>query len=1222
MILSDWFSLIPAFKLFKERVLKGRFYQLNNMYRKIFTIVLFCFLPLFLPAQTIFQNLRWQDGLSAKQVRALYKDSDGFLWIGTTNGLNRYDGAVIQQYKSGNGIKNPYINAIQPFNGDDTLLIGTRKGVLLFSKRTGRFSTDHRFDSLKEDVVASIQKDNRDRIWIGTRLGTSSKIYIYTSGKIFPVTALFPEAKILDKEDYALSAMVWDTARTGFWIAATKPFFIDFKTGGVYNKENNPLHLPILKSGNVHALAVDRHGNVWYGCDDDPSLNFWDWRKNTIQKYLELAGIVINDGCNRLFIDSKDRLWISTWLFSAFIKEPGKPIKKIPYSQNETYTIGYGHFRDVIEDEENNVWIGTINGVSKSQAQYPLLSIYQLPSFRFFLETGFAQANHISVDGDIIMASKEEGVVVYNMADGNYRRYIVPGLRRNRFMMSAKYKDTWWFAGENGLYSLKKGGASLERLNLGKGDLADKFVNFVFVDHKGKIWFHVMQDAIYRYDPETKKIDRYDGKDNSRGLFTYNNFQSFLQLRDNTIYFSMNGTGLLKFDYATERFSILPVFNPHEFYVSKLVEDQGGNIWAAPAGRGILKMNKKGAVIDSVDTSNGLFYDHISSIGIDARGAVWAASREGLMFFNPNTRAVTKVEIDLGKTLQDYWNNLTIANGKVYAVMLDHIVVIDPFRFAGMPVKKPPHLTSVKIFGEEKSDFENNGFLEVEPNQDYLTFQYASLSHRDIPSLQYSFQLEGIDKDWVNAGRGITASYTNLLPGTYIFKVRSTDENGKWMKDITVLNVLVKPHWWQSWWFYFVCFLTALVLLFLVYKNLQVRKQRRNIEKTIDYFANSVYGENSVNEICWDIARNCISQLRFEDCVVYLLDTEKNRLVQKAAYGPKNPKGHEIINPIEIEVGKGIVGTAASVGKPLIIGDTRKDDRYIVDDEVRRSEIAVPILHDGRVIGVIDSEHSRKYFFTEDHAKALTTIASISANKIAEAIAEGQAQEKEIMLLEINKMLAESQLMALRAQMNPHFVFNCLNSIQECIVTEKYGEASKYLNKFSKLFRMVLNNSGRNLVTVEEEREVLELYLELEQMRFEQSFSYIIMMDDELEEDQICLPSMLVQPYVENALWHGLMHKNGERELIIEFRKIDEEVFLCRIEDNGIGRRKSFELREQNSKSKRHESKGLRISKDRIDLLQRQGNHASLKITDKYDAYGMATGTLIEIELSTYLKNL
>jgi putative methionine-R-sulfoxide reductase with GAF domain len=455
--------------------------------------------------------------------------------------------------------------------------------------------------------------------------------------------------------------------------------------------------------------------------------------------------------------------------------------------------------------------------------------------------------------------------------------------------------------------------------------------------------------------------------------------------------------------------------------------------------------------------------------------------------------------------------------------------------------------------------------------------------------------------------------------GTYTFMIKSTDGSRQWMTKYTSMSIIINAPFWKTTWFLAILLVLALLLLRWLYQVAQNRKQEKRIEDTIDYFANSVYGENSVNEICWDIARNCISQLQFEDCVVYLLDEETNKLQQKAAYGPKNPKGHEISEPIDIEPGEGIVGTVAATGKPLLIKDTTKDSRYIVDDAHRLSELAVPILHDNKVIGVIDSEHPKKDFFTEDHLKAMITIASISGNKIAEAQAEASAKDKEIKLLEINKMLAESQLMALRAQMNPHFVFNCLNSIQECIVTEKYGEASKYLNKFSKLFRMVLNNSGRDLVSLDEEKEVLQLYLDLEQMRFEKSFVYEMIIDEELETDEILIPSMLLQPYVENALWHGLMHKEGERRLNMIFKRINEDVFQCTIEDNGIGRKRSFELKAQQSKAKRHESKGLKISKDRLDILKRQGYHANLEIIDM-EHNGEATGTKVIIELSTFLK--
>ncbi|CAG5008468.1 hypothetical protein DYBT9275_04276 [Dyadobacter sp. CECT 9275] len=1188
---------------------------------RVSIFILFCLVSELLSAQTIFQNLKWQDGLSAKQVLCLYKDSDGFLWIGTSNGLNRFDGAVVKKYEVGENIKSISVNAIYPIGKKDSLLIGTNKGLRIFNTQTGVFSQLSRFASLDDQMVVTIKPDDRNRLWIGA----TTKIYIYDRGRLFPVSDMIPAARIIQGPPRTVSDIVWDTLRGGFWVAGIKPYFIDLKKNKVYTKEDNPFHSPVLEAGKVHAIAVDGKSNVWYGSDENVSLNFWNYQKNTVDTYFELDGRKINEGCNYIFIDRSERVWISTWLFAAYVKEPGKPIKKLSYSQTESYTIGYGHFRNAIEDTDGNIWFGTINGVSKSQTHYPLQAIYQLPSFPFFLETGFAGINFINIDRNVIMACKEEGVVAYHMDDKTYKRYFVTSdaaaLLRNKFMMSARAADGWWFAGEDGVYRLRNGSAKLEKFDKIRQRMWGK-ANFIFTDKKGKVWFQIVNDALYRYDPVGKKCDRFDGKDPNYGVFHFANCRSFIELHDGNLLFSMKGTGFISFNYETEHFSVIPVSCIRDFDVPQMVEDRKGNLWVSALGRGVVKMNVQGACLDSVDTGSGLLYDEVAGLQIDGRGNIWAAGREGLMFFDPLSKSVTKVEIDLGKTLQDYWSNIAISNGKIYAVMLDHVAVIDPFRFAAIPVKHPPHLTSVKIFGKEKINYENNGTLELEPDEDYVTFQYASLSHRDIPSLQYSFQLEGIDKDWVKAGRLITASYTNISPGTYTFKVRSTDENGKWMTDITTMRLHVKPHWWQTWWFITLCILLFLLFLYAAYRNLVERKKKKTIDETIDYFANSVYGENSVNEICWDIARNCISQLRFEDCVVYLIDNEKQRLVQKAAYGPKNPKGHEIVNPIEIEIGKGIVGTVAVSGKPLIIGDTTKDPRYIVDDEVRQSEIAVPILHDGKVIGVIDSEHSRKYFFGEDHAKALTTIASISANKIAEALAEAQAQEKEIMLLEINKMLAESQLMALRAQMNPHFVFNCLNSIQECIVTQKYGEASKYLNKFSKLFRMVLNNSGKNLVIVEEEIEVLRLYLELEQMRFEQSFSYEIITDEELVEDHVLLPSMLVQPYVENALWHGLMHKSGERKLLIEFKRISEEIFLCRIDDNGIGRKKSFELKAHNSKSKRHESKGLQISKDRLDLLKRQGNHTRLSIIDKYDDQGQPAGTLIEIELSTYLKNL
>ena len=148
---------------------------------------------------------------------------------------------------------------------------------------------------------------------------------------------------------------------------------------------------------------------------------------------------------------------------------------------------------------------------------------------------------------------------------------------------------------------------------------------------------------------------------------------------------------------------------------------------------------------------------------------------------------------------------------------------------------------------------------------------------------------------------------------------------------------------------------------------------------------------SSLDDIVWLVARSTIARLGFEDCVIYLIDEAGEKLVQKAAFGPKNPYGKVILDPIVIPVGEGIVGSVAATGIAQRISDTRQDSRYIVDDQMRLSELAVPmILHGDKVIGVIDSEHSEADFYTNEHVELLTTIASIAANKIDNAMTIGR----------------------------------------------------------------------------------------------------------------------------------------------------------------------------------------------------------------------------------------
>ncbi len=221
----------------------------------------------------------------------------------------------------------------------------------------------------------------------------------------------------------------------------------------------------------------------------------------------------------------------------------------------------------------------------------------------------------------------------------------------------------------------------------------------------------------------------------------------------------------------------------------------------------------------------------------------------------------------------------------------------------------------------------------------------------------------------------------------------------------------------------------------------------------------------------------------------------------------------------------------------------------------------------------------------------------------------------------IQQQITELEAKALRAQMNPHFIFNSLNAIQELIITENIEDGYRYLSSFSKLLRMVLNYSEKNFISLSNEIEVLKLYLSLEALRFRQSFNYNISVDENIETDIVQLPSLLLQPYVENAVWHGLRHKEGEKALAIFITENGEQLEII-IEDNGVGRERSEAIKSQKLGAEKFESKGTLLATQRISILNQQyPGMATTKTIDLKDSEGIATGTKVIITLPIIQQN-
>jgi LytS/YehU family sensor histidine kinase len=205
------------------------------------------------------------------------------------------------------------------------------------------------------------------------------------------------------------------------------------------------------------------------------------------------------------------------------------------------------------------------------------------------------------------------------------------------------------------------------------------------------------------------------------------------------------------------------------------------------------------------------------------------------------------------------------------------------------------------------------------------------------------------------------------------------------------------------------------------------------------------------------------------------------------------------------------------------------------------------------------------------------------------------------------------EMQALRAQMNPHFIFNSLNSINRFILQNNRAQASEYLTKFSKLVRMILQNSQAPLISLESELESLNLYLDLEAVRFEHRFAYKISYPKDLDIEVLKVPPLVIQPFTENAIWHGLMHKEDKGQLDIDVSEEDDYLYI-KITDNGIGRKKSAEL--SSKSATKHKSMGLRITGDRIAMLEKaNGGESPVKVIDLESEDGTAAGTKVIIKM-------
>lgn len=262
----------------------------------------------------------------------------------------------------------------------------------------------------------------------------------------------------------------------------------------------------------------------------------------------------------------------------------------------------------------------------------------------------------------------------------------------------------------------------------------------------------------------------------------------------------------------------------------------------------------------------------------------------------------------------------------------------------------------------------------------------------------------------------------------------------------------------------------------------------------------------------------------------------------------------------------------------------------------------------------IDQLVRNEEIFQQSNKKLSDEVYEQTAEVINKTRELEKEREKKIKA-EYEKQLAESEMNALRLQMNPHFIFNSLNAIRYYILKEDSEKASDYITSFSKLLRMILQHSKQSIVKLSEELEALTLYLGFEQQRFENKFEFTISKGEEVWPERLMLQPMIIQPFVENSIWHGLMHKEGKGHLKIDLSLINEVTLQVIIEDDGIGRKEARRL-EENQENRTYKSMGMQITRDRLKLMEKlRHGETGYEVVDLIDETGEALGTRVILKI-------
>lgn len=787
-----------------------------------------------------------QETTSKRAVSSIIQDNNGFIWIGTNGaGLYRYDGVNYFGYKYDKKPGSVNSNFIYTtfIDSKNNLWVGTDEGLCLYNRDLDNFTKINIEDVIEKGysepiTVKTIIEDNNGNLFLGAYGFGLFKLNIKT------LKASLVQSKVLDKPNFLIKSSVKN--KQGIIYLGTSYGLLEIDLNGKVKQvyKDKFKREPLLDD--IENLVIDKFGYIWLGTTENglikikPETDNYQFEKYAITKNKILS--IVQSSLDYIVCGTEnDGLLV--------VNYKGQVLKKYLHSKYNSFSLQSNSVWSLYEDKEKRLWLGYFNkglGVF-DKPNNKFNSLESLVNNDNSLQTSFVTSVIKDKKGNLLISNEGGGLDIYNLNDKSYihvnqsNQSYYSGLDAidiQTIFIDSK-QNIWIGSWDRGIYFLKNG--TTRFINYNTANTSGLTSNRIFSfseDSKGRIWIGTFIKGLHYFDNKTNTFVHCDSKPFAENALDNAFIRKVFVDSDNVLWvgtilglYQVSLKDESNFKVTKMRDAMFSGINKHNSIQSilSIYESNDKTIWLGTDGQGLFSYNKKNKLFSNYDDFPGFKEKSVRAIISDNNGSLWVSGGSGLTKLDFKNKKSTNFNKDDGLIDNDFNNNAVFkdGNGELYFGGYEGVNYFNPNEIK--KAEKAPRLyfSDFKLFNRSVKPNQDDSPLtkvisqtkEITLNytQSVFTIEYVGINYNYSKKNQYAYYLEGFEKDWNYAGNNRTATYTNLAPGNYVFKVKSANADGSWSNDQLELKIKILPPWWKTFWAYLIY--TAILIFLIQYIN-------------------------------------------------------------------------------------------------------------------------------------------------------------------------------------------------------------------------------------------------------------------------------------------------------------------------------------------------------------------------------------------------------------------